>query len=157
MIEEEIRQKFTDQKLTLSLAESATGGAIAAKLTEAPGASAYFLGSIVAYCNSIKIKTLEVDETLIKEKGAVNTEVAIQMAKGVQKLSGSDYALSITGIAGPSGGTPEKPVGMMCAAIAFPDPSKEPYAWTFFVKGNRLEIIEKSVNTVLEELIRRLS
>ena len=117
-LQNSLAQLLLKQNATLSLAESCTGGALAAKFTEMPGASNYFLGSVVAYANHLKTNVLFVPETLINEKGAVSTEVAESMAVGMRKLSGSDFAIAVTGVAGPSGATPDKPVGTVCFAVA---------------------------------------
>lgn len=103
---------------TLSLAESCTGGMIAARITELPGSSAFFLEGTVAYSNAAKMQTLHVTNSLLEEHGAVSSEAAMAMARGVRSNSGSDIALAVTGIAGPEGGTPEKPVGTVFIALA---------------------------------------
>ena len=106
---------------TLSVAESCTGGAVSARFTAMPGASDYFVGSVVSYSNDVKIRVLGVDAETLAEYGAVSEQVAIQMAEGVRRLTGSTYALSTTGVAGPDGGTPEKPVGTVWMAVATPE------------------------------------
>jgi len=103
---------------TVAVAESCTGGLIGMRLTEIPGSSAYFLQGVIAYSNEAKVKLLDVDENLIKTHGAVSAEVAEAMARGIRMKSGSDYAISVTGIAGPGGGTPEKPVGLVFIGYA---------------------------------------
>jgi nicotinamide-nucleotide amidase len=105
-------------KKTLALAESCTGGNIAQMITSVPGSSNYFLGSVVAYSNDSKGKILGVQEEIIREKGAVSRQVVEQMAEGVRERYGSDYAIATTGIAGPDGGTPDKPVGTTWIAVA---------------------------------------
>lgn len=103
---------------TMATAESCTGGYIAHSITSIPGSSAYFKGSIIAYSNEIKIQLLNVAANMLEEHGAVSKEVAEAMALGVKKLFGTDYAIGVTGIAGPDGGTPEKPVGTTWIAVA---------------------------------------
>ena len=110
-IEEAVHNAFLKAGKTLSLAESCTGGSIAAHLTQLPGASGYFLGSFVCYSNHLKTAVLHVPEEVLKKHGAVSPETARRMALGAQQISGSDFALAVTGIAGPSGGSPEKPIG----------------------------------------------
>ena len=105
-------------KLTVSLAESCTGGALASKFTAMAGSSAYFLGSVVAYSNSMKTSSLGVPAEIIAAKGAVSTEVAESMAVGARELSGADFGISVTGIAGPTGATNGKPVGTVCFGIS---------------------------------------
>lgn len=106
---------------TLSVAESCTGGGLGAQLTEVPGASSVMLGGVISYANAIKRDLLAVPEQLLEQHGAVSAPVAEAMALGVRRLTGSDWALSVTGIAGPDGGTPEKPVGLVFVAVAGPD------------------------------------
>jgi nicotinamide-nucleotide amidase len=97
--------------LTLATAESCTGGLLAAAITGVPGASAVFGLGLVTYSNAAKAAQLGVDKALLAAKGAVSEEVALAMADGVRRLAGADFAVAITGIAGPDGGTAEKPVG----------------------------------------------
>ena len=106
---------------TLSVAESCTGGGLGAQLTEVPGASSVMLGGVISYANAVKRDLLSVPEALLEQHGAVSAPVAKAMALGVRRLTGSDWALSITGIAGPDGGTLEKPVGLVFVAVAGPD------------------------------------
>jgi nicotinamide-nucleotide amidase len=108
------------RKFTLSTAESCTGGTIASLITSVPGCSIYYKGSVVAYSNDIKSKILNIDNELIIKNGAVSKEVAESMAKGVRKLLESDYSIATTGIAGPDGGTMEKPIGSVWIAISGP-------------------------------------
>lgn len=107
-----------NNNLTVSTAESCTGGKIASMITSVPGSSAWFRGSVVAYDNSIKTGVLGVDPETIRLHGAVSSDTAAAMARGVRQLTGSDYAVAVTGIAGPTGGTPEKPVGTVWIAVA---------------------------------------
>lgn len=120
-MEETVHRLLTERKLTLALAESCTGGFIAHGLTALPGSSAYFLGSAVTYSNASKVRLLGVPETLLAEHGAVSAPVAEAMARGARAAFGSDWALAATGIAGPDGGTAEKPVGTVYLGIAGPD------------------------------------
>jgi nicotinamide-nucleotide amidase len=106
------------KRVTLSIAESCTGGLIAKRITDIPGSSAYFLEGAVTYGNDAKIRRLQVPEDLINKEGAVSSAVAMAMARGIRKESGSDIGLAVTGIAGPDGGTDEKPVGTVYLAIA---------------------------------------
>lgn len=106
---------------TLAVAESCTGGGLGARLTSVPGSSSAFWGGVIAYDNSLKQHVLAVPESILVEHGAVSEECARALAEGVRKLAMTDYALSITGIAGPEGGTTEKPVGLVYMALASPD------------------------------------
>jgi nicotinamide-nucleotide amidase len=106
-----VGQLLKDNDKTLTVAESCTAGKLGALITSVAGSSAYFLGGILAYANEVKVNQLSVPPEVIEKYGAVSEECAMAMAAGCRKLLGSDYALSITGIAGPDGGTPDKPVG----------------------------------------------
>ena len=105
---------------TLAVAESCTGGGLGARLTAREGASARFLGGVIAYHDAVKREVLGVDEAILRRHGAVSAECAEAMAAGARRLSGSDWALSVTGIAGPGGGSPEKPVGLVHLGLAGP-------------------------------------
>jgi nicotinamide-nucleotide amidase len=120
LLEAVIGRMLLNRKLTLSTAESCTGGYLASLLTAVPGASAYFKGSVVAYANQAKIELLGVDEKALAEYGAVSETTAREMARGAKLRFGSDYAIALTGIAGPDGETPEKPVGLVWIALAGP-------------------------------------
>jgi nicotinamide-nucleotide amidase len=113
-----IGQKLTELGCTLSTAESCTGGTMAHFITANPGSSAYFKGSVVAYSNEIKTQLLDVDPKSLENYGAVSEQVAREMAVGVKNRMDTDYAVSTTGIAGPDGGTDEKPVGTVWIAVA---------------------------------------
>jgi len=114
----QIAKILTRKKLTLSVCESCTGGMLGSMLTNIPGSSKYFLGGIIAYSNEAKEKIVGVKTQTLKKYGAVSTEVAAAMAKGVQKKFKSDIGMGITGIAGPTGSSKDKPVGLMYIAIA---------------------------------------
>jgi len=123
-IDEKIAKLLRESGLTLSVAESCSGGLIAKRITDIPGSSAYFLLGAVTYSNDSKELVLGVPAGLIEKYGAVSSEVALAMAEGVRKISGSDLAIATTGIAGPDGGSPEKPVGTVFIAIDSPDGCK---------------------------------
>ncbi len=152
---DQIHEHLIQNKQTLSLAESCTGGALAACITKKSGCSDYFLGSIVAYSNLLKINVLGVDSHVLNTFGAVSNEVVRQMALGVIKLSESDYSLAVSGIAGPLGGTDLKPVGTIWAAIASKAGPIE--SWSFHLKGNREEIIDQAVEEILYKFKRHLT
>lgn len=109
-----------ERGLTLAVAESCTGGLLGMRLTEVPGSSDYFRGGVIAYSNAVKEAVLGVPRAILEEKGAVSPECARAMAEGARRVLGADLALAITGIAGPTGGTPEKPVGLVYVALAHP-------------------------------------
>ncbi len=112
-VEELVLEGCRERGLTLGVAESCTGGLLAARLTSVPGASDVFRGGLVAYANDVKAAELGVPEELLAEHGAVSAEVAAAMASGAQERLGADVAVAVTGVAGPGGGTPEKPVGLV--------------------------------------------
>ena len=117
-IDTTVARLFRETGMTLALAESCTGGLVAGRITAIPGSSAYFLLGAVTYSNDAKERLLGVSPALLAEKGAVSAEVAKAMARGARKLAGSDLALAVTGIAGPEGGSPDKPVGTVFIALA---------------------------------------
>ncbi len=152
-VDEAIAALFIQQGLTLALAESCTGGMIAQRITSIPGSSRYFMEGAVTYSNAAKTRHLGVDAALLVEKGAVSSEVASAMAKGVRQASGSDLGLAVTGIAGPDGGTDDKPVGTVFISLAAPDG-----CWTkrFQFSGSRDEIRTITAWTALDWLRRYL-
>ena len=117
-LEAVVGKLLRERKVTLALAESCTGGLIASRITDIPGSSDYFAAGIVAYANEAKIRFLGVPAGIIREDGSVSEECARAMAEGARARSGADFALAVTGIAGPGGGTPEKPVGLVYIAVA---------------------------------------
>ena len=119
-VQQLVHQILTERGLTLAVAESCTGGTIASRFTAMAGSSAYFLAGVVAYANEAKRDFLGVNYDDIVRYGAVSEQVARQMAEGVRRATGADYAISTTGIAGPSGGSAEKPVGTVWMAVATP-------------------------------------
>jgi len=132
---------------TLSLAESCTGGGVSVALTDCPGISQVYLGSVVAYANSIKVGVLGIDPRVLDQNGAVSSPVALAMAQGVQALFNSTIALSVTGIAGPGGGTPEKPVGTVWLGLVGEGVSLSRH---LTLKGNRKQIQDQSVQEALD-------
>ena len=119
-MQELVHRILTERRQTLATAESCTGGVIASRFTAMPGASAYFLCGVVSYSNEAKIRVLGVDADTIARYGAVSEQVARQMAEGARRVAGADYAIATTGIAGPTGGSAEKPVGTVWMAVATP-------------------------------------
>ena len=135
----------------LAVAESCTGGLIAEKMTSLAGSSAYFLGGVVAYANDLKTSFLDVPENLLQETGAVSRETAEAMAGGIRARTGADIGLSVTGIAGPSGGSPDKPVGTVHIGIATAEGT---WATHFRFSGDRQQIREMTAQTGLD-LVRK--
>lgn len=144
---------FRTRRLTVATAESCTGGLLAKRLTDTPGSSAYFLQGAVTYADAAKTRILGVPPTLIQNKGAVSKEVAMEMARGMRKVAGSDLALSITGIAGPDGGTADKPVGTVFMALA---DSKGCQVLSCTFPGSREEIRSLTTFTAMDWLRRHL-
>ncbi|MFW5793413.1 MAG: competence/damage-inducible protein A [Bacteroidota bacterium] len=138
---------------TLSIAESCTGGYISHLITSVPGSSECFEGSVISYSNNIKEKHLNVPGDLIEKHGAVSSQVAEAMAEGVRKSFKTDYAVSVTGIAGPSGGTKEKPVGLVYIAVAAAD---NVYSKKYLFGDKRQRNIERSAVTALNMLRKEI-
>jgi nicotinamide-nucleotide amidase len=124
-LEDVVAELLTTNRATISTAESCTGGLLAERLTRIPGSSTYFLGGVVSYSNERKTVWTEVPAELIVSKGAVSAEVAIALAEGIRRSVGSTFGVGITGIAGPGGGSEEKPVGTVHIALATPTGTKE--------------------------------
>jgi PncC family amidohydrolase len=139
--------------LTLSVAESCTGGLLGALLTDIPGSSAYFLGGVIAYADSVKRDVLSVPAELISVHGAVSARVAIAMAQGASNLCRSDLAVAITGVAGPGGGTEDKPVGTTFLALVGHDTEVvEHRVWPYDRSGNRQASVQLALQMVVESL-----
>jgi nicotinamide-nucleotide amidase len=117
-LEEVVARVLTENRATVAVAESCTGGLVAGHLTDVPGSSSYFLGGVVCYSNDLKTSLVGVPAELIASKGAVSSEVALALADGIRKRTGATLGIGITGIAGPGGGAPEKPVGLVHIGIA---------------------------------------
>ncbi len=138
---------LVEQDKKLAVAESCTGGLICSRITDTPGSSAYLLGGVVAYANELKTEYLGISRNMLEAHGAVSREVAEAMAVGVRKRTGADIALAVTGIAGPGGGTEEKPVGTVYIAIATVE---ENWVTKFHFSGNREQIREITVESGLD-------
>lgn len=138
---------------TLSTAESCTGGSISALITSIPGSSSYFLGSVTSYANSVKTGVLGVPEEIIEKHGAVSSQCVAAMAEGVRRLTGSDYSVATSGIAGPGGGSDEKPVGLVWIGVSS-DKGTETFSAVF--KSNRKRNIERFASTALNYLRLKL-
>lgn len=138
---------------TVCFAESCTGGLLSAVFTRMPGVSDVFLGSVIAYSNGVKENLLAVPASMLQVLGAVSIPVSRKMASGARQLINSSWAISITGVAGPTGGSFDKPVGKVCFAIVGPGVDK---AFTRFFNGTRREIQSASARFALKILIREL-
>ena len=145
----QIHKFLLKNKLTIAVAESCTGGLTASLLTQLSGSSNYFILGIAAYHNKVKTSILKVPSGLIAKKGAVSTEVAEKLAQGVKKLAKTDFAIGITGIAGPTGSSPAKPIGTVFIAVAN---KNKTICKEFHFTGNRSAIRKKAALKSLEVL-----
>ncbi len=152
-LENKIGEILKENKLTLSIAESCTGGLISSLFTSIPGCSEYFLGSVTSYANEVKQNVLNVNPDILLKQGAVSAECAVAMAEGVRNRTGSDYALATTGIAGPSGGTKEKPVGTLWVGVSSKLGTE---TYKFFYTKPRKENIERFSAAALATLLKKL-
>lgn len=141
------------KKKTLGVAESCTAGMIAERITRVPGSSLYFYGGVVAYSNTIKTNVLGVRSDVLETYGAVSEQVVEEMAKGVRRIFDSDYSLSVSGVAGPGGGSKDKPVGTVWFCIY--DGQKFITKQVLF-KGTRQEVREQATNFMLEMLRKKI-
>ncbi|MGQ4648260.1 competence/damage-inducible protein A [Lyngbya aestuarii] len=151
-----VGQLLTQASETLGVAESCTGGLLGSLLTEVSGSSNYFLGGVISYDNSVKVSVLGVDPSDLNRLGAVSKSVAIQMAAGVRELLSSSWGVSITGIAGPSGGKETKPVGLVYIGLAEPDGTVSCYKYQLGQDRSRSSIRLASACNALDQLRRRL-
>ncbi|MFD2092492.1 competence/damage-inducible protein A [Blastococcus deserti] len=149
-LDEVVATGFADRGLTVATAESCTGGLLAARLTERPGSSAWVLGGVTAYANSAKEQLLDVPASVLERHGAVSPEVARALAEGARSRFGADIGVGITGIAGPGGGTPDKPVGTVHVCLAGPDGTE---VRALRLPGARALVRERSV-TIAMHLLR---
>jgi PncC family amidohydrolase len=148
-IEDQLRQWFTAKKRTLATAESCTGGLLADRLTNVSGSSEYYLGGVVSYAYSAKEALLGVDHDTLMREGAVSEAVARQMAEGARTRLSADVGIGITGVAGPGGGSPDKPVGLVWIGLADSNGSRAvKYQWN----GDRLGNKQQSAQAALEML-----
>ncbi len=145
---------LTENKKSVTCAESCTGGMLASKITDIAGSSVYFKSSVVTYSNESKIKLLGVNEDTLINFGAVSQETAKEMAQGALTLAESDYAVSVTGVAGPGGGSKEKPVGLVYIGIAS---KKSTEVFRYMFSGTRKDIRKRTVNTALDLLRRKIN
>ncbi len=146
----QIHQRFIFRQLTLAAAESCTGGAFTAELVKIPGASEFVVGGVVAYSNQIKIDVLGVSKPTLAAAGAVSQEVALQMARGAKNKLETSWAVGITGIAGPTGGSKEKPAGSVCIAVVGPGFE---YSEKNLFSGSRESVIASAVKRTMQLIL----
>ncbi len=152
--EELLYEILIREGLSISTAESCTGGLVSHRITSVPGSSAYFLGGVVAYSNVIKMSLLDVPDEVLQRVGAVSAECALAMARGVRQRIGADIGVSTTGIAGPGGATATKPVGLVYIGCATPwgDVFEE-----HFFNGSRIQTIQASADAALSCVLEQIS
>ena len=151
---EDLSKTLTDKKITLSVAESCTGGLLGSILTSVPGSSVYFLGGAITYSNELKEKLLGVDRLTLIRHGAVSEICALEMASGARNAFGSDISISITGIAGPGGGTETKPVGLVWMGISA---ERRTFAKKYNFSGDRESIRKQAADAAVRLLINSIS
>lgn len=154
LLEEVVGRRLGEKSMTLAAAESCTGGLLASRITDVPGSSAYFLGGVVSYSNEAKENILGVPVSLLESHGAVSAPVVEAMASGVRKLSGADIGIGISGIAGPGGGTAEKPVGTVYIGLDSQDTGTASEKYLF--GGSRDQIKNVSAETALDKIMKFL-
>lgn len=153
LTEQELVAYLSEFNLYLAVAESCTGGLIAERITSIPGASACFKGGVVCYANEVKRDILGVSQAVLEIEGAVSETCAQAMAEGARRALQADVALSVTGIAGPSGGTPAKPVGLVFIGVATP---KNVSAKKFLFSGDRASIRQQAADAALKLLLQTI-
>jgi nicotinamide-nucleotide amidase len=155
-MEEVVGQLLLQKQLTLALAESCTGGLISHRITRVAGSSAYFLGAAITYSNAEKIRSLGVSPETLARVGAVSRETALEMSRGIRQRAGGDIGLSVTGVAGPSGGTPDKPIGTVWVSIC-QENFHEAKLLNLMVLTDRERIVQGTAQAALNWLRQRLS
>lgn len=156
-LEERIGHLLIKHGLTLAVAESCTGGLIGHRLTNVPGSSAYFIGGVVAYAYDAKERLLGVSHNTLYDYGAVSEPTAREMARGARRVLGTDLGLSVTGIAGPGGGLPDKPVGLTWVALSARDVEEaRQFTWTGDRKANKAQSAESALELLNDYLQGRL-
>jgi nicotinamide-nucleotide amidase len=150
-LEVQVGERLKALNATVATAESCTGGLIASRLTDISGSSAYVEGGVVSYSNAVKERLLNVSQQTLIDHGAVSEPTAREMALGARALFGVDYAVSVTGIAGPGGGTPEKPVGLTYIGVAWPGGVEvERHVWSGSRTGNKQSSADAAFRLLLK-------
>ena len=152
-LQEVIGRMLKEKGRTVSAAESCTGGMISQLLASVPGASEYYLGSVTSYANSVKENVLGVPAETIEKNGAVSSECVARMAEGVRKLTGSDYSIATSGIAGPGGGSEDKPVGLVWVGVSSASGTR---TCKFMFKGDRIRNMERFASSALNVLREKI-
>ncbi|MCK5585639.1 CinA family protein [Candidatus Bipolaricaulota bacterium] len=153
-LEERLAAALSDRALTLATAESCTGGGLSHLLTEIPGASAFFIGGVIAYHNDVKSQLLEVPRETLTLYGAVSSQTAAAMAEGSRSRFKTDFGVSITGIAGPTGGSAEKPVGLVYIAVAGP---QRTHVEEHRFPGDRSQVRDQAITAAMRLILGALT
>ena len=154
IIESLVGERLRERGLRLAIAESCTGGLLCHRITNVPGSSDYFLGGVIAYAYEAKVSLLDVRWDTLERYGAVSQQTVLEMARGVRVKLGAEISLSISGIAGPGGGTEQKPVGLVWIGLCTPEMER---AEVYHFKGDRMQVKERSVEQALRLLADYLS
>ena len=149
MLVKQVSRRLLDRNWRLVVAESATGGLLGHRITQVPGSSDYFWGGVIAYADDVKRDILGVRDETLEQWGAVSAKAALEMARGVCRITGAEVGVSITGIAGPTGATAYKPIGLYYIALAVPS---ETWCWRHHFTGNRRENNEAAAQSALQHL-----
>jgi nicotinamide-nucleotide amidase len=152
-LEEVVGELLVRHGLRLATAESCTGGLIGHLITNVAGSSTYYLGGVTAYSNEAKVNLLGVSRKTLEWNGAVSQRTVLEMARGVRKAMGADIGVSVSGIAGPTGGTPDKPVGTVWIGLSS---DREEFAQHFLWSGDRLSVKEQSAQAALKMVLEHL-
>jgi len=139
--------------LSLAVAESCTGGLVGHRITNVAGSSTYFMGGVISYANEAKVRLLGVRGETLEKHGAVSRETVLEMARGVRNVFAANVGIAVSGIAGPGGGTPDKPVGTVWIGLSTPGVEQ---AWCYRLEGDRVQIKEGAAGRALEHLVEYL-
>jgi PncC family amidohydrolase len=154
VLEEQIGEWLRQRGLRLAVAESCTGGLIGHRITNIAGSSTYFIGGVTSYAYEAKVRLLGVRWEILEKHGAVSRDTVLEMARGVRNVLAADIGIAVSGIAGPGGGTPEKPVGTAWIGLSTPD---HEHAWLYQFQGDRMQIKEQAAEQALSRLAEYLN
>lgn len=152
-LEAHVGELLRQHGLRLAVAESCTGGLIGHRITNISGSSTYFIGGVTSYAYEAKVRLLGVRWETLEKHGAVSRDTVLEMARGVRNVLAADVGIAVSGIAGPAGGTPEKPVGTVWIGLSAPGNEQ---AWSYLLEGDRLQIKEQAAEHALRRLAQYL-
>jgi len=156
-LEQAIGTHLRTRSLKLATAESCTGGLVADHITNVPGSSDYFLGGVICYANEVKVSLLHVSSETLRLHGAVSRETVIEMARGVRAVLGADIGISVSGVAGPGGGSPGNPVGTTWIGLSAPEGEwTRKFVWSGDRRGNKLSSTQAALQFVLDYMDKKL-